>query len=151
MEFWKSSIRLLVFWTNAIQLWSHKMNILWNPKISWNWMKTIEIGTTGNRPSPKRGRGCMWQKVHIWEESLPAAGGASTNCPLPPSLTRLQKGSKFGFFSITYSHLGKYSGKCYNILSRAFLQKSLEFVLPEDPQEPLKLIISRILDNKQST
>ena len=64
-------------------------------------------------------------------------GGASTNCPLPPSLTHLQKGSKFGFFGITYSHLGKYSGKYYNILSRAFLRKSLEFVLPEDPQEPL--------------
>ena len=108
-----------------------------NPKTSRNGMKTIKIGTTGNR-LPKEG----W-KAYVAEGAYlagrAATGGASTNCPLPPSLTHLQKGSKFGFFCITYSHLGKYSGKCYNILSRAVLQKSLEFVLPEDPQKHLKL------------
>ena len=106
----------LVFPTKAIQLWNENPQ---NPKISRNGMKTIKIGTTGNR-LPKEG----W-KAYVAEGAYlagrAATGGASTNCPLPPSLTHLQKGSKFGFFCITYSHLGKYSGK-YNILSRAFTE-----------------------------
>ena len=58
----------------------------------------------------------MVAEVHIWQSSLPAAGGASTNC-LPHHRLPAKRVKIWLFLH----HLLPFGRKHYNILSRAFL------------------------------
>ena len=60
----------------------------------------------------------MVAEVHIWQSSLPAAGGASTNC-LPHHRLPAKRVKIWLFLH----HLLPFGRKHYNILSRAFLWK----------------------------
>ena len=77
-------------------------------------------------PSPQRGEVGGWV-MYVAEGAYlaalpPGCGRGFYKLPLPRRFN-LQKGSKFGFFCITYSHLGEHSGKYYNILSRAVFKE----------------------------